>query len=101
MSGMSRRPLPNGWTWTAGPDRTTHVQSVSSSPNSLPSVYKKATRGEALNSSGARGQGVTVALIDTGVSPLPDVANALVRVPADPLGLLTAPCVNLTDESSC
>ena len=51
-------------------DRATHVQGVvtASAPgstNSIPSVFRKTTRTDQLQSvTGARGQGVTVALID-------------------------------------
>src|SRR4051794_35326113 len=67
-------------------DRATHVQGVSlgqssgGASNNVPSVYKKVTRGDSLNNLGFKGQGVTVALIDTGVAPMPDVAHALLRV---------------------
>jgi serine protease AprX len=87
-------------------DRPTHVQSAmvpstSHSTSEIPSVYKKVTHGDSLNTAGAKGQGVTVALIDTGVSPVPDVANALVPISLDPLGTTTKPCVNFTNEPDC
>src|SRR4051794_32383565 len=88
-------------------DRSTHVQAASlaettgGASNNVPSVYKKVTRGDSLNSLGFKGQGVTVALIDTGVSPLPDVSRALVRVAIDPVGLTTMPCVNFSGEPTC
>jgi serine protease AprX len=79
-------------------DRTTHVQSTAGTYNNLPSVYKKATSGDKLNSSGGHGQGVTVALIDTGVTALPDVAGAIKPV-VGPVGV--SPCVNFTTEPTC
>jgi serine protease AprX len=82
------------------PDLPTYVQSVPGTYNNLPSVYKKATHGEALANAGANGQGVTVALIDTGVSTLPDIAGALQPV-TDPLNLVQHDCVNLTSEPTC
>jgi serine protease AprX len=88
-------------------DRQAQVQGVvtSSAPgstNTIPSVFRKTTRTDQLQATtGARGQGVTVALIDTGVTALPDVANALVNVSTDPTGLTHAPCVNLTNEATC
>ena len=86
-------------------DRRTHVQalpeSTPGSTNAIPSVYKKATHGDALATAGARGQGVTVALIDTGVTSMPDIAGAIQRVSGDALGLTTRPCVNFTDEPTC
>jgi serine protease AprX len=79
-------------------DRTTHVQSTPGTYNNLPSVYKKATSGDKLNSSGGHGQGVTVALIDTGVTALPDVAGAIKPV-VGPIGV--SQCVNFTTEPTC
>src|SRR3954452_2041094 len=49
-------------------DRPTHVQSAPGSTNNIPSVYKKVVKGNNLSSVGGNGQGVTVALIDTGVT---------------------------------
>lgn len=82
-------------------DRTTHVQSVAGSTNNLPSVYKTVTRGDRLARAGGDGTGVTVALIDTGVTSLPDIANSLVTVTTDPLGQITAPCMNMSGEPTC
>jgi serine protease AprX len=79
-------------------DRATHVQSAPGTYNNLPSVYKKTSSGDKLANAGARGQGVTVALIDTGVSALPDLATAMVPV-AGVLGPTS--CVNLTSEPTC
>ena len=80
-------------------DRPTHVQSSPPGTyNNRPSVYKKSTSGDRLSTAGGRGQGVTVALIDTGVTALPDVAGALVPV-IGPTG--PAMCVNLTAEPTC
>ena len=81
-------------------DRATHVQSAPGTYNNLPSVYKKVTRGDALAGAGGLGQGVTVALIDTGVSALPDVANSTVQV-VDPTGSIVQPCVNFTPQPTC
>src|SRR5206468_3692139 len=53
-----------------------------------------------LNNIGATGHGITVALIDTGVTALPDIAPAIVQIPGL-LGLTSQPCVNFTDETSC
>ena len=79
-------------------DRPTHVQSTPGTYNLTPSVYKKSTNGDKVANSGGRGQGVTVALIDTGVTSLPDIANAIEPV-VSPTGL--TPCVNFTSESTC
>ncbi|HET7530927.1 MAG TPA: S8 family peptidase, partial [Mycobacteriales bacterium] len=82
------------------PDLPTHVQSTPGTYNNVPSVYKAATNGDKLASAGARGQGVTVALIDTGVDSMPDIANAIVPV-TGLLGLTNQPCVNFTSEPTC
>jgi len=88
-------------------DRSTHVQAASlgesalGATNNIPSVFKKVVRGDSLNGLGAKGQGVTVALIDTGVTALPDLSRALLPVALDPLGVTTASCVNFTDEPTC
>jgi serine protease AprX len=82
-------------------DRTTHVQSTPGSTNNIPSVYKSVVRGDKLAKAGGTGGGVTVALIDTGVTSLPDIANSLVTVATDPLGQVTAPCMNMSGEPTC
>src|SRR3954449_117617 len=82
------------------PDLPAHVQSAPGTYNNVPSVFKKVTRGDALANAGANGQGVTVALIDTGVTSLPDISGALQRI-TDPIGLTQYDCVNLTSEPTC
>src|SRR4051812_10721377 len=82
------------------PDLPTHVQSAPGIYNNVPSVYKKTTGGNALANAGANGQGVTVALIDTGVTWLPDIANAKQTI-TDPLSLVQQDCINLTSEPTC
>ncbi len=83
-------------------DGTMHVQAAGGSdPDSLPSVYRKVVRADDLAAAGGNGQGVTVALIDTGVTPMPDLAGRIVQVTTDPLGLTTASCVDFTASSSC
>src|SRR5262249_1048844 len=49
---------------------------------------------------GYAGQGVTVALIDTGVTALPDVASRLVPVAVDASGT-QANCVNFSGDGDC
>src|SRR6476659_5803068 len=82
------------------PDLPTHVQSTPGTYNNVPSVYKKTTGGIALSNAGAQGQGVTVALIDTGVTSMPDIAGAIQKV-TDPASLVQYDCVNLTSEPNC
>ena len=82
-------------------DRPTQVQSAPGTYNNTASVFKQATNGDKLANAGANGQGVTVALIDTGVTALPDIKNALVPVVPDVSNLGLQPCLNLTDEPTC
>src|SRR4051794_8200950 len=82
-------------------DRPTYVQSAPGSTNNIPSVYKKATSGDKLAGVGGNGFGVNVALIDTGVTALPDIANSLVSITPDVLGLGKQPCLNLAGDATC
>jgi serine protease AprX len=80
-------------------DRRMQVQgSVATGPVS--SVYSKAIRADDLTRTGNTGGGVTVALIDTGVADLPDLAGRIVTVETDPFGT-PAKCVNLSGEPGC
>ena len=83
------------------PDLPVRVQgSVTSSSPTPSSVYRKVVGADQLNAAGHTGSGVTVALIDTGVSSVPDLAGRLVDVRDDVTGAVK-PCVNLSGESSC
>src|SRR3954447_11604013 len=82
-------------------DRPTYVQSAPGSTNNIPSVYKKATSGDKLAGVGGNGFGVNVALIDTGVTALPDIANSLVSITPDVLGLGNQSCLNLAGDATC
>src|SRR5207302_3396608 len=83
-------------------DATAHVQaSPPGTYNNVPSVYKDVTKGSNLNSAGDRGQGVTVALIDTGVDALPDIAGAIQPVSSLIPGSPSSPCVNFTSDPDC
>jgi serine protease AprX len=64
------------------------------------SVYPYALGADRVWQAGHRGQGVTVAVIDTGVSQHADLAGRLVSVRNDTTGR-TAPCMNLSGEPSC
>jgi serine protease AprX len=82
-------------------DRKTHVQSTIGSTNNLPDVFAKATNGANLANAGGNGQGVTVALIDTGVTQMADLAGVLVPLTPDVLGMPQQPCLNLSGDGTC
>ncbi|MEY2423449.1 MAG: serine protease AprX [Acidimicrobiaceae bacterium] len=65
-----------------------------------PSVYRDVVGATPANAAGRTGQGVTVAVIDSGVSNVPDLAGRLVSV-TNPTTGQSAPCVNLSTESGC
>src|SRR5579864_3609094 len=70
-------------------------------PSKVRSVYTKSVNADKMWSSGYSGNGVGVALIDTGIANVPDLAGRVVPVTTDPLGFTSAPCVNFSGESTC
>src|SRR5262249_11418383 len=66
-----------------------------------PDVYQRVTGANKLKAAGDDGSGVTVAVIDTGVSEMADTAGQLVSVATDPLGLHHADCVNFAGDGTC
>ena len=62
------------------------------------SVYRKVID-TPTGSSAPTGAGVTVAVVDTGVSTVPDLADNLVTVTGP--GGATSPCLNLSTEAGC
>ncbi|MBV9293230.1 MAG: S8 family serine peptidase [Frankiales bacterium] len=62
-------------------------------------VYKNVVHANQLRAAGASGQGVTVALIDTGVTPMADTSSNLVTVGVG--GGNTADCVNFSADGTC
>lgn len=64
------------------------------------SVYLREVGADRAQAAGVTGAGTTVALLDTGVTPLPDVADRLRPVQDDLTGEW-APCVNLSGEETC
>ncbi|HEX2699423.1 MAG TPA: S8 family serine peptidase [Acidimicrobiales bacterium] len=82
------------------PDLPVRVQASASSSSATASVYRKVVGAETLNAGGYTGTGVTVALIDTGVSAVPDLAGTVVPVRDGMTGAVKA-CVNLSGEKDC
>jgi serine protease AprX len=64
-------------------------------------VYQSVAGADALQAHGDSGQGVTVALIDTGVTAMPDLAGRLVPVSSTPFGPANASCVNFAGDGTC
>ncbi|MFY9585852.1 MAG: S8 family serine peptidase, partial [Actinomycetota bacterium] len=70
--------------------------------NSTPnSAYPKVVRSDDVNAAGNKGQGVTVAVIDTGVASVSDLAGRIVQVQNGGLFGGTSPCKNFSGESTC
>jgi len=66
-----------------------------------PNVYQQVTGASSLKAAGDNGHGVTVAVIDTGVTSMADTSSRLVSVAQDPLGLTHANCVNFAGDGTC
>ncbi|MBV8297861.1 MAG: S8 family peptidase, partial [Acidimicrobiia bacterium] len=66
------------------------------------SAYIKEIRADSEWAAGITGQGITVALLDTGIANVPDLADRVLPV-HDDLNLLSppSPCENLTGEATC
>jgi serine protease AprX len=83
-------------------DRQMTVQgSALGGGDTVASVYNKAIRADGLQKDGKRGRGVTVALVDTGIADLPDLAGRVLKVANGPLAPKTDACVNLSGEAGC
>jgi serine protease AprX len=81
------------------PDSRVRVQGTAAS-GGIRSVYPKVVRADAAWQRGVTGRGVTVAVLDTGVASVPDLAGRLVQVTDDLTGQST-PCKNLSGELDC
>ncbi|HEX3824466.1 MAG TPA: S8 family serine peptidase [Mycobacteriales bacterium] len=66
-----------------------------------PDVYQQVVQSDQLQAAGDAGRGVTVALIDTGVTPMADTSSQLVSVAQDPFGISHASCVNFAGDGTC
>ena len=85
------------------PDRRTHVQAVPADQGSLQpvrSVYPQVVRATDVWATRRTGAGVTVALVDTGVTEVADLAGRVVPVVNDQTGQ-TQECENLSEERDC
>ena len=80
-------------------DRRVNVQSGGGSATPS-SVYGKVVRADDVWGGGITGSGVTVALIDTGIAGVADLAGRVLPVTDDITGV-TTPCVNLSGEAGC
>jgi serine protease AprX len=65
------------------------------------SVFAREVEANRLWDQVVTGQGVRVALIDTGVSPVPDLADRLVQVPSQTDPSKTAACIDFSGELNC
>jgi serine protease AprX len=84
------------------PDAKLHAQAVppaSQNETGVRSVYPQVVRADAVWQAGRTGAGVTVALVDTGVQEVADLAGRVVPV-ANRAGA-TSPCMNLSEERDC
>lgn len=80
-------------------DRQVSVQGTGAA-STIRSVYPAAVRADDTWAAGLNGAGVTVALIDTGISPVNDLAGRILPVRDDITGEVT-PCVNMSGETHC
>jgi serine protease AprX len=81
------------------PDSRVRVQGTLSDGD-VQSVYTRAIKADSAWQRGVTGRGVTVAVLDTGVASVPDLAGRLVHVRDDLTGR-TTPCKNLSGELDC
>ena len=81
------------------PDAKLRVQGTAST-STIRSVYPKVVKADSAWQKGITGRGVTVAVLDTGVASVPDLAGRLVQVRDDLTGQVT-PCKNLSGELDC
>ena len=81
-------------------DRTV-TMSEDGNPSTPNSVYRKVVRADDVNNAGYQGQGMTVAVIDTGITPVADLAGRIVGVSNGGLSGGTSACKNFSGEPTC
>jgi serine protease AprX len=81
------------------PDRQVRVQAAAATGGQIRSVYPQVVRADDAWRNGVTGQGITVAVVDTGIAAVPDLAGRIVRV-SQGLGP-PQPCKNLSGELNC
>jgi serine protease AprX len=64
------------------------------------SVYRKVVKADVVNANGYRGAGQVVAVVDTGITEVADLANRVVEVKTSLFGD-TTPCQNFSGEPGC
>ena len=77
------------------------TMSEDGNPATPDSVYRKVVRADDVNNAGYKGQGMTVAVIDTGITEVADLAGRIVGVSNDGLFGGTSPCKNFSGEPTC
>ena len=87
---------------SVSPDTRVDVQGSSTGSGVAPpaSVYRTEVGAADMQAAGYRGGGVTVALLDTGITPSPDLAGRILPV-TDPMTGAVAQCENLSGEGTC
>ncbi|HEU5034590.1 MAG TPA: S8 family serine peptidase [Mycobacteriales bacterium] len=87
------------------PDRPVAVSGTADGTtiSGTPSVFRHEVGADTLATTGDTGKGAVVALIDTGVTPGPDLTGRLVTGLANPTSQLGPPvdCINFSGESTC
>jgi serine protease AprX len=83
---------------SATPDAAVQVLGTTASDGG-PSVYRQVVGSDAAERAGLDGSGVGIALVDTGIADVPDLAGQVQPV-TDDTGV-QRPCVNLSGEATC